>query len=388
MAEDMLDSLKKAKERIRRIEYNLTEPQLLRSLIDKAKNLGEVERDRIEDMMRRIEKLAGRVSGLDILMSTSIADLEDLRTIPIGAVDGSYQLVGGVTSTWYIMLGASYVLIPDGFGGGINYNVISDIITESGRVDVSSIRREAILHMMLLEAKSLRICGGKLADKGRGVIFLDGPIMDPPLWGDKGYVSDRAKSIIDILKYGLNVVGIAKTVGGRIFINQIRSLLDPKYLDGFNFDSELLSPLLTHVILKSGGQIAFTKPYEYPTIPESEEERKICDVYKTYRDEGIYVYYSYFKCLSRGSVYRVDLASLNELSLSELKSEYENLAKLIRLWTLPGFRIPLPVIIAHDKCRVRRGAAETLYYEIITRGLTQTRQLYLSSLIEESNKEV
>jgi len=41
--------------------------------------------------------------------------------------------------------------------------------------------------------------------------------------------------------------------------------------------------------------------------------------------------------------------------------------KISALWTFPGQNWPLPVMMAHYKCNIRRGCAEVLYDEMITR---------------------
>jgi hypothetical protein len=41
--------------------------------------------------------------------------------------------------------------------------------------------------------------------------------------------------------------------------------------------------------------------------------------------------------------------------------------KAVDSWTYPGQDYPLPIILAHDKCNIRKGCAEILYEEIITR---------------------
>jgi hypothetical protein len=42
-----------------------------------------------------------------------------------------------------------------------------------------------------------------------------------------------------------------------------------------------------------------------------------------------------------------------------------------QIWILPGMDEPLPIILAHNKCNVRRGTAETIYYEIMAKALSE-----------------
>jgi hypothetical protein len=67
-----------------------------------------------------------------------------------------------------------------------------------------------------------------------------------------------------------------------------------------------------------------------------------------------------------------------------LLSTYEKIMSLIsEVWTLAGTTQPLPIIIAHNKCNVRKGAADSLYNEIISRMAAIDELISKASLISE-----
>ena len=81
-------------------------------------------------------------------------------------------------------------------------------------------------------------------------------------------------------------------------------------------------------------------------------------------------------------MYRVEYVSFEKLGEEKLMKRFNRMMSLINLvWTLPGMEEPLPIILAHTKCNVRRGAAETIYYEIMARALSEgSLHLWLESL--------
>ena len=79
----------------------------------------------------------------------------------------------------------------------------------------------------------------------------------------------------------------------------------------------------------------------------------------------------YYKPNIREKVNRIELASFEELEDQQLMQKFKEIMELIQIWTLPEQGQTLPIIIAHNKCSVRKGAADTLYYEIMTRAFSQ-----------------
>ncbi|MEM2399154.1 MAG: hypothetical protein QXW55_04255 [Candidatus Bathyarchaeia archaeon] len=66
----------------------------------------------------------------------------------------------------------------------------------------------------------------------------------------------------------------------------------------------------------------------------------------------------------------------------KLSEKFDQMLTIInQVWTPPGMDEPLLISIAHNKCNVRRGAAETIYYEIMARALSEGNiHLWLESL--------
>lgn len=373
-----LDELKKL---VRKIEVDMTEHKLLSNLIDKAKTLGETEQKRLRRLGERVVKLSKSLDELKFYRAIFSRNVDEVKNIPVGSVDGSFQVIGGVGGMWYMIVGAAYVTIPNGFGGAINYKVDADIKPKR-YPDESFIRREAEIFMMLLETKCIRKLRSELSVQRRGNIFIDGPIMDPWWCFNKDYISNRVEVIKESLSSGIRILGIVKRIMGSIFLREIQELVNHRLLEGYVCDHDFISPILSYYLIKKKHRPVFTKPFEYPRDETdlSDYDNKICKLYKMYLNEGIHIYYSYFKNSVRSKAYRVELVTKDELSEEELDREYMKVAQLIDLWSLPGFDIPLPVIIAHDKCNIRKGVAEKLYYEIITKMLNQEQLTYLASL--------
>ena len=375
-------SLDELKALIRKMEFYRTDPQLLLDLINKAKTLGESERRRLKRLGRRARELSRVLDKIKFCRFPLLKDINGVKDAPAGAVDGSFQITGGIGGTWYVMVGAAYVIAPRGFGGAINYKVSTDMVVARDP-DESSVKRKAEILMMLLETKCIRLLRNELSTQGGGTIFIDGPIMDPPWYFNRDYISDRARVIKESLSSNIRVLGIIKRVMGSLLLHEVRKVIDQKLLEEYTCDRDFISLILNYSLIRGGRGPVFTKPLEYPRRGAnlSDYDKKTYKLYKMYLNEGIYIYYSYFKNSVRDRVYRVELATEEELSEKELDEEYMKIAQLIALWSLPGFSIPLLVMIAHDKCNIRKGAAETLYYEIIAKMLNQEELMHWTSLL-------
>jgi hypothetical protein len=194
------------------MEFNKTEPQLLSNLIDKAKTIGESEQKRF----RRLNERAKEISKI-------LDEFKFCKTLPL-------SITGGIGGTWYVMVGAAYVVAPSGFGGAIYYKVDADMkpIRDS---DESSIKRKSQVLMMLLETKCIRLLHNELSTKGNGgCIFVDGPLMDPWWFFDKEYVSNRARAIKENISSKIITLGVVKRIRSGFFLHEIRNIVDQNLL--------------------------------------------------------------------------------------------------------------------------------------------------------------
>lgn len=235
-------------------------------------------------------------------------------------------------------------------------------------VDEIAVNQESEVLMMLGEIKALRKLANMLSG-GESYILIDGPVIDPPLYGDERYVEER----VDALRYcydkGINVVGFVKRVMGSNYLNILKNKIGKDHFTEFINDLDLLSTVMFDAA-KAESSPVYTLPENYED--GCEDGSKSALTYSVYKSKGLRVYYSYYKPLLRGRIFRVEYASFKDLGEQEISEKFSRILSIIsHVWTMPGMDEPLLILIAHNKCNVRRGAAEKLYYEIMARALSE-----------------
>jgi len=363
-----LDELKKI---IRKIEFNKTEPELLVELVGKAMKAGEGERQRLKHIREKSHELFKLLRDMDFFcqVQCDCNAINALNRVPVGSVDGSFQVVGGAGGKYYAIFGISQVIAAEGFTFNPLINVDGGIeLLEA--INEGDARKKAEILMMLGEIKGFRKVAEKLGAGGKSCyLLIDGPVIDPPIYMDEKYIEDRVDALRFCAERGVNAIGFVKRVMGSNFLNFLKDELGEPQVADFTNDLDLLSTVMFNAVKESARSI-----YTYPlNFDESiDKENGLSSTYKCYRNKGLIVYYSYYKPNLRSRIFRIEYASFEELSEPKVFEKFNEILKIVNcVWTFPGMDEPLPIIIAHNKCNVRQGAAETLYYEIMTRALSE-----------------
>ncbi|MEM3703839.1 MAG: DNA double-strand break repair nuclease NurA, partial [Candidatus Bathyarchaeia archaeon] len=220
---------------------------------------------------------------------------------------------------------------------------------EMYRCEVSALERVS---------STLQSIGGKQ----KILLMIDGPIIDPPddsLY--KGYVKERSNAILACIENNAMVIGCVKRLEGHHFINFLRKNKELAELasmaEGFGPDPQLVPFVFSSV--RSKGIALQTMPIEI-LDPEW--------LIKEYDDAGLKKVYRIFLTLGeRGTPFGVDfLVRENE----DPNYVGEQVCAAVRAWGVPGLNAPLPVLAAHRRCNIKKGAAEYLYRQLLTRALS------------------
>jgi hypothetical protein len=372
-------SIEELKRLIRKVEFNKTEPELLAELVYKAIKAGEGERERLKRVSKRSHELFKLLKdrGIFYPIKGDEEEVKKLKEAPAGAIDGSFQVVGGAGGRWYVLFGVAQVIAEAGF------TLRPTIVVDGGiepldSVDESRVYQLAEVTMMLGEVKALRKIVDKVGGRGEAYVLIDGPIIDPPMYYDEDYVKERVSALRLCHERNINVVGFVKRVMGRGFLNHLSEETGEDLID-FASDLDLLSTIMFEGF-KSEARPIYTRPIDYGEGREIGD--KVAYAYNVYKSKGLNVYYSYYKPSLRGRIFRVEYASFKSLEEQELLGKFRQIMCLVnQVWTIPGTDEPSLIVIAHNKCNVRRGAAETIYYEIMAKALSEGNiHLWLESL--------
>ena len=362
-------SIEELKRLIRKLEFNKTEPELLIDLVNKARREGEGERERLKRISTKSSNILELLKKEQLIYKIdSGAEKDELMRVPAGAVDGSFQIVGGLGRKWFAIYGVSQIVAEKGFTLNPMVKVDGNIeVIEA--VDEGEAHRNAEILMMLGETKSIRKVAEIIASE-KSYLLIDGPIIDPPVYAETEYISNRVNALRFCSENNVHVIGFVKRILGRNYMNFLASKFRNEInVSEFTNDLDLLAPGMYHLFKELSCPI-YTCPISYDEGVNKAD--KLIETYKHYQKKGLSIYYSYYKPSLRGRIFRIELASFVQLDREELLKEFHRIFVFInKVWTLPGFDEPLLITVAHNKCNVRRGAAETLYYEIITRALSE-----------------
>lgn len=368
----MADGLPEPLERKMRemLDVQRSEPELVRRLLEKA-----LQRERERETLYSILRAAGSTVYEEMRRRGLLHRPPGLRGSPACyGVDGSRQVVGGRLGRYYILLSTVIVTLPRGLGSARAEAVypgvdIVEVVDPTG----AGIEPAAEAALMVLETLTLR----RLADAEPGIVFIDGPIVDPPARLDPGtavqavmrlldappeealrvveeYHRIRARVVAGLVERGHTVVGVVKRIGRVDLL--ARRLARLGIADAGRIGDEDLVLALVAAAKARGDGVFYTEPVEATSLPG--------DVYRCYLDAGLRVYASYTFSPYTLRPYRVEVAVPQG---AEPRGAVERAIAAAQGLTLPGQSLPLPVVLAHEKTRIRRGLAQLVYREVLTR---------------------
>lgn len=345
-------------EQVRKTDFNRTEPETLSQLVNSAIRIG----DEIKGDYVRLRQLTDDVFKLlkqENLLRTkqfSHDDLIRLGSKVASASDGSFQSVGGADGIWYVPISAALIIFRQGINNAPEAKVGAQIMKLDER-QYFNIGAAMETSMLYAEATLLKDWA---RDCPEDIIhFIDGPAVDPPRIMDKEYVTFRSEAIKECLEKKVLVLCCAKKLLGNFLMERIGSTLrdfEKERVNQFASDAYLVYHVFTKASLQSGMTV-YTKPME---ILETNP------IYKPYKKLGVSIYFMYFQREPRSKPFRVDIPiktgiEINAEEIGELA------AAILSAWSFPGYDLPIPIVLADNKCNIRKGCADVLYSEIITR---------------------
>jgi len=347
-------------------EFNKTEPETLLGLIKSVIKKSDEIKSNFElyrELTKTVYEIMARENLLQ-MVELSSSD-ESYKEISCLGVDGSFQCVGGLGGIWYVPISCSRVFFKNLLDKNPKVEVVADI-HDINEIEYPNVEKEASFRMLVGETKAVNEWLSKVPLTNESIIFIDGPIVDPPWFsGDKRYteyLKDRCNVIKRCIDNDILLIGCVKRVMGRYMINHIRDHLvknndEKERIKHFISDAHLISYVFTKSSINYPTMIIYTSPIEVSNTDET---------HKAYLNEGVKVYTVFIQKDFSCRPFRLDIPTLcdDKADISDLAIK---VVKMSALWTYSGQNWPLPVIMAHYKCNIRRGCAEVLYDEMITR---------------------
>jgi len=348
----------------RRYEFNKTEPETLVSLVEQAMKTGDGVKDelkRFREITEKLFKILADKKVIAMLDPSKIDDLDVFKYVCAVGVDGSLQPVEGFGGYWFVPTSCAMVIFENGPNSQPEVKV-SAAIEKIKEYEYYGVGGEAIFRMMTAETKAIMEWAEKHDASLRSVLFIDGPIVDPPYLTEENYVKYRCEALTKCLEKNVLVIGCVKRMKARFLIDFITKTFlsnetDKNLIGNFAWDSHLVTAIFSKLAISGSHGILSTIPVDISEMDNA---------HKAYRDAGILVHSTYMQKDASSRPLRLDFPILK----SHVENIAEHAAKILKAsyaWSYPGIDIPLPIFLAHNKCEVRKGCAEILYREIITR---------------------
>ena len=337
----------------RKMEFNKTESEIITKLV----NTANIKGAKFEKENKKIYKTAKRfLEEIDdkekIIFSEEDIEKTDFSNCRAVGIDGSLFPIGGVGGKWYI----PYAIVRILYENGIHEQPIVDIydsnIDELDEKDYNNIKTEASHRMLLRETTALEDWVNK---KKKSIIFIDGPVIDPPSWKANDYVKNRC----NVLKKGIAnslIIGCVKQSRDQFFIREFENIPNLKVkLDNFPSDQHLFAYLFS--LYREAGHDGFL--FSKAIFPKD-------STFDFYKKHGVTVFSFFFQKRIDSKILRLDIP-LTDDKIENSDIICKKAAMAASDWQYPQQYIPVPVELAHQKCTINEGTAEVLYDEIITR---------------------
>jgi hypothetical protein len=340
--------------------------KLLESAINKGNNLQALLKDRWKVAHELGQGLIKK--GIIKVVREDPNLLAPYRDALAIGIDSSRQLPWRALSTYYSPITSAIVYFK-----GINSRMEYDFDSPCKFLEESNITPEEALwrakeEMYRCEVSAIARVSSNINSLLRAygerkvLVMIDGPIMDPPnttLYSD--YVKERVNAILACKESGALVMGCIKNMEGSHFLNYLKNHQELSNLatiaEGFGPDAQLV-PFIFYGI-RPASLILETIPIEM-----YEPQKLIAE----YRKHGIENFYRmYLTTAGRRTIMCVEYFTVDGEDAAKVGNE---VSQAVRAWSVPGQKAPLPVLAAHLRCNIKRGAAEFLYRELLTRALS------------------
>ena len=336
-----------------KIEFKRSYPDLLIDLIHKSRNLaGE-----LYSYYKHLDDIINR--NLDLIRNyISICDVNISYENPIGSVDGSMVTLQGIGNKWFVVYGVSKVIFPKGILSfskpEINVSVHTEFLGEN---DPTVIKRVAVLRMMYGESKAMRLLiHEKIRD---GLIFIDGPFIDPPNIHDEEYIKFRVENFRHASKLGNEIIGIVKRYSSKIFSGVLSEEIptlqtyNDRFLIPYTFNKIRTSEEISENSSLYTKPIPLRKEFEIAIKPD------VFDFYENllHEDMSYRLYGFYFQHIWGSRAIKVEFLARSE---NEAAVKAEKIASILRATTVPGTYLPLPIILAHETSLIRKRVAKVI----------------------------
>lgn len=344
-----------------RMDFEMTAEETLVKLVYDAKDKANKMREDLKRFRESASKLANVMLEEGLIFTDSELEAVQPKYNCAVGIDGSFQIVGGLGGKWYAPISVARIIYEKGLEKQPKVDVFWAHIQDIDAPDEYEAKKAASIQMLSCETKAILNWG---VNHKESYVFIDGPIVDPPVMNgynfDENYISDRCEAIRRCLENS-SVIGCVKRTRDKFYIDYLKNRISVQ------FEKERLDfPSDQHLIAHVFANIRRSKGYYGPLFTKLIDISTVDPTYEQYANKNIFVGCLFFQKDLRSQILRIDIPFLYSPVSDQAQSEALHIIKAIDGWTYPGHGLPVPVLLAHEKCNIREGCAKILYEEIMT----------------------
>ena len=370
--------LKKIKNKI---DFDKTKSELLIDFISKMGKVGDDLKKHLNAIMRNSFKIKNEIKNKFNLYAINSNYNSDLNSGEIVAVDGSSNIGGQLSGKFvclysvariHIVTDESNNLLPsEYYWGDLEIIDALDEIKIKELLEVKMIQKET-------EAYNDSIQLYNKSSKGYNVLFVDGPVIDPPAYKEEEFVRSRCDIIKNLISNKIILIGCVKRIFSSDFCSYITNLISDDGLKDkikiYLNDSYLISSLMADYRKQNNYHGVIITDFYKNLLSENTASHK-------YHMQDIEVRSLFFQYSTRHNLIRVDIPFIRSKDI-DVDDIYEIVKTNLIEWSYPGIDIPYPVYLAHDFSKIRNGCAQKIYDDIISKNLSNkpVGQLFINML--------
>lgn len=361
--------IKQLKKKLNKLEFDKTKSELLIAFINKSGDAGKELKMHLNEVMKYSFEIKNKIKNIFKLYEIKNNYNLDLKSMEVVAIDGSSNIGGHLSGKFvclysvariHLLLDDSNNLIPsEYYWGDLEIIDALDDIQIKHQLETKMLQRETEAYQVSIELFNPATDNPK-------VIFIDGPIIDPPTYSESKYVNYRCKTIKNVINMKITLIGSVKRIYGDKFCNYIKTLITDTDLH------EKITIFLNDNYLISSIFADYRKQKNYHgTLITDFYESKFTSLEAggKYLENGIRIKSIFFQYSTKHKLIRIDIPFLKDFDEKTLDI-FELIKTNLVEWSYPGIDIPYPVYLAHEFSKVRNGCAQKIYDDIISRNLS------------------
>ena len=217
---------------------------------------------------------------------------------------------------------------------------------------------QAELAMVGMETKEIVAAASEKIVDETGLLFLDGPIVEPPNSTDQQNITNRVAAIKTAFDKKLIPIGIVKGIYSTFFIDKYSKEFtavsaDEQQFKNLRADKNFAIQVLTR-FLENSEDVGYTKPFKFSDVKNMDKYAKGAN---KYINAGVDVITFLLENGFQGNPLRVDVAIPADEKI-DVDKFTEKIVEYIAQWSAPGRHVPIPVSLAHDRCNIGTGCCE------------------------------